>query len=61
MDPLQPRLDIGSGLFNIFVSDVDDGVECTFNQVAEDGKLEGAADTPEGHAATQKDFSRLEK
>ncbi|KAK4832489.1 hypothetical protein QYF61_023536 [Mycteria americana] len=43
-------------LFNIFTNHLDDG-----NKFADDTKLGGVIDTPEGHAAIQRDLDRLEK
>lgn len=40
--------------------DLDDGAEDTLRKFADD-KLGGVADTPESHAATQRDFGRLER
>ncbi|KAK4826308.1 hypothetical protein QYF61_007155, partial [Mycteria americana] len=45
----------GPALSIIFISDLDDG--CKFG---EDTKLGGVVDTPEGHAAIQRDLDRLE-
>ncbi|KAK4825807.1 hypothetical protein QYF61_002412 [Mycteria americana] len=52
---------LGPAPFNIFVNDLDDGAECTLNEFADDTKLRGVAETPEGCAAIQRDLNWLEK
>lgn len=48
-------------LFHGFIHDLGDGVGCSLSKCAGGKNVERATDTPEGHAAVQRDFDKLEK
>ena len=58
---VSPVLVLGLTLFDIFVSDMDNEIECTLRKVANDTKLCGVVNRLDGRDTIQRDLDRLER
>jgi len=61
MSGVPQGLVLGLVLFNIFVGDIDSGIECILSKFADNTKVSGTVDMLEGRDAIQIDLNGLER